>query len=83
MTYLQGRRANKKAVKEEYNRLSDPGYAAKMRSKDREEVMMFFYACTIFIFAEYWMGAVQQRLCLELTLLQFVWDQICLCEEVN
>eukprot|EP00904_Undaria_pinnatifida_P005712 jgi/Undpi1/2270/HiC_scaffold_13.g05656.m1 len=33
----KGRRANKKAVKEEYNRLSDPGYAAKMRSKDREE----------------------------------------------
>ena len=38
---VQGRRANKKAVKEEYNRLSDPGYAAKMRSKDREEVLMF------------------------------------------
>lgn len=35
---FQGRRANKKAVKEEYNRLSDPGYAAKMRSKEKDEV---------------------------------------------
>lgn len=34
----QGRRANKKAVKDEYNRLSDPGYAAKMRTKEKEEV---------------------------------------------
>lgn len=34
----QGRRANKKAVKEEYSRLSDPGYEAKMRSKEKEEV---------------------------------------------
>ncbi|CAN0032939.1 unnamed protein product [Pylaiella littoralis] len=33
----KGRRANKKAVKAEYNRLSDPGYAAKMRSKEKEE----------------------------------------------
>ncbi|CAM9695778.1 unnamed protein product, partial [Hapterophycus canaliculatus] len=33
----KGRRANKKAVKDEYNRLSDPGYAAKMRSKEKEE----------------------------------------------
>ncbi len=35
---FQGRRANKKAVKAEYNRLSDPGYAAKMRQKEKEEV---------------------------------------------
>lgn len=34
----QGRRANKKAVKDEYNRLSDPGYAAKMRTKEKEQV---------------------------------------------
>ncbi|CAM9812431.1 unnamed protein product [Ectocarpus sp. 6 AP-2014] len=33
----KGRRANKKAVKDEYNRLSDPGYAAKMRTKEKEE----------------------------------------------
>eukprot|EP00903_Cladosiphon_okamuranus_P010253 g9708.t1 len=33
----KGRRANKKAVKDEYNRLSDPGYAAKMRAKEKEE----------------------------------------------
>ncbi|CAM9475166.1 unnamed protein product [Scytosiphon promiscuus] len=33
----KGRRANKKAVKDEYSRLSDPGYAAKMRSKEKEE----------------------------------------------
>ncbi|CAM9916693.1 unnamed protein product [Ascophyllum nodosum] len=33
----KGRRANKKAVKDEYDRLNDPGYAAKMRAKEREE----------------------------------------------
>lgn len=40
----QGRRANKKAVKEEYNRLSDPGYAAKMRAREKEEVRISSFA---------------------------------------
>lgn len=42
---VQGRRANKKAVKAEYNRLSDPGYAAKMRSKEKEEVRRVVFRC--------------------------------------
>ncbi|CAM9897878.1 unnamed protein product, partial [Choristocarpus tenellus] len=32
-----GGRANKKAVKEEYQRFTDKGYAAKLKSKEKEE----------------------------------------------